>query len=295
MEDLINITISIHPNVLYKCVSMFINQQEHVDYQLSKDDDILRKILLDLIQFLSKNNINNNELLLCLSTKNVNHCFVQFLNLLQKDNHPHYKVILDYLSSLVKNSQYASIYEDADFHEQLVNLLINNYKHDDFDADFDADHVMKDYKSTKNEQNNKYDDKIKMLNLLDDDTFNNILSTLGLDEEGINKAKKIKQDVRDNKPLDFNEILKFVQDYKQNLLQSNNPLIANILNMFGIQDDKKVDKINDKVEKQIDDKKQEQAPPQFDMNNIVNMMAPFLNGMQQNRQQKRTTKIQKRR
>lgn len=300
MEDLVNINISIHPNTLYKCLSLIVDAQKPIDYKLTKEDDMLRKIVLDLILHL-KNNIHEDimhKLLLCLSHKNVYEHFIQFLNLLQNDNQPQYTMILDYLSSLMNASQYASIYEDADFHEQLIQSLLQGDKKND---DFNLDDVMKNFKSTQPVYNNNVDDKIKMLNLLDDDTFNKILSTLGLDEEGICQAKKIKQDVRENKPLDVNEILKFIQDYKENLSKSDNPLIRNILSTFGIEEDKKEEEIkttNQPLQNDIkNDNKNEQ--PSFlngiDMNNIVNMMAPLLNGLQQNRQQKRTTKFQKRR
>lgn len=133
---------------------------------------------------------------------------------------------------------------------------------------------------------------MKMLNLIDESTFNNILTTIGLNEEGMIKAKKIKQDIKENKPLDMTEIMTFVSDYKQQISKSDNPMIGQFLNMFGITEEP--------VSQHGDATASTESPtpptvaPAFDLNQMMNMISPLLSGLQGNRQQKRSTKYKRR-
>ena len=286
MEDLVNITISIQPHILYKCVSMLIDHQNDLDYHCIKDDDKLRELLIQLL-LQSKDVFDQSlqkQFISCLSNNHIQVHFLKLLDLMQTDYPSQYDFVLNCLSTKVNSSQYASISEDVDFHQQLIQLLI--HQNDDY-----INTAMKNYKTVcqdnvkENVKDQIDEQKIKMLNLLDDDTFDKILSTLGLDEQGLIKAKKIKQDVKDNK-FDINEILSFVQDYKQLISQSDNPLIGNILNIFGIQ--KEPVKQDEVVDTNI--KIEPPQAPQFDMSQIMNMVSPLLSGLQQNRQQKRQVK-----
>jgi hypothetical protein len=288
MSENINITIALQSSTLYQCLSILVDkkQQIQVEYQ---NNDILRDTIITLLYTCKQHDLFNvgadgknlsSLLLFCAASNKIQHDFIRLLDLMKQSYHEHYNIVINTLNV-----------KDFETHQQLINRLIN---HDDMSDDYNQEDVLSTLKSSKKvEQKPALDEnKIKMLNLLDDDTFNNVLNTLGLDEAGMIKAKQIKQDIKDNKPINIPDIMEFIEDYKQTISQSDHPLVGNILNMFGITKDNTDDK-QDQQNKE-DDKQAQPAP--FDLNNIMNMVTPFLNGLQnnQNRQQRRSVKTKRR-
>jgi hypothetical protein len=124
------------------------------------------------------------------------HCIIsssiihECVNLLQTTKSSY---IIDYFKCSVNENTYASILEDDDFYMKLINLVIE-------DNDEDIINAIK-YSPVE-------------------DTFESVLSKMGITEEGKVKARKIKSEMVDGKP-DINKIMAFIQEYKQNFDSSN--------------------------------------------------------------------------
>jgi hypothetical protein len=270
MSD-INITITLQPEQLYQCLSVMTGQDVKIKY-----DDQLRDTVVSLLMKCKQHELFNHGadgknlsslLLFCAASPKINHDFMRLLDLMKQSYQQHYQVIIDLLNIKQFNT-----------HEELINIIVN----DDLSDEFDQKEILSTLKKHKESDVPLDENKLKMLNLLDDETFNNILNTLGLDEAGMSKAKQIKQDIKDNKPLNIPDIMKFIEEYKQTISCSDHPLVGQILNMFGITPEST----------NHEEKSDKQAP--FDFNNLMNMVTPILNGLNQNRQQRRQV-VKKRR
>jgi hypothetical protein len=134
---------------------------------------------------------------------------------------------------------------------------------------------------------------LQMVNMIDDDTFDNILNSIGLNDEGKNKARKIKQDIKDGKPLDMNEVLTFTQEYKQNIANANLDL-GNLVKLFtgttaststAPTTSTSTTNTTPSVTPSVSTPSASTGPsteptaPQFDMNSILNMMGPVIANM----------------
>jgi hypothetical protein len=122
-----------------------------------------------------------------ISSSIINEC----VNLLQTTKCDY---IIDYFKCSVNENTYASILEDDDFYMKLINLVIED----------NDEYIINALKSEKPAE----------------DTFESVLSKMGITEEGKVKARKIKSEMVDGKP-DINKIMAFIQEYKQNFDSSN--------------------------------------------------------------------------
>lgn len=286
-ENLIDINIKIHPTILYKCISLFLDKNITEPHnKLNDNDNILRSILMEFLQIPIEENLKI-KILTCIKNENTNDELLKLLEI-SNDNK-----LIKFLGSKINTKKYASIYEDNDFYVKLLNeVILSHNKYIDSDSDessesFDIKSVLDEYNKEKPVLISS--DKLQMLNFIDDDKFDQMLISIGMNEDDIIKAKKIKSDIKNNKPLNMKEIMTFIEGYKNNIASSDNPMINNLLSIFGITetetDNKSDNIINNTVKdnENIDNvtKNTEQQPMNFDMNNIINMMGPLISGLTQ--------------
>lgn len=248
------------------------------------------------------------KLLGCLSN-NAYHEFRQFLDWIEQYEVEHC-IVLAYLSQRVNTGVYASIVEDDDFNQKLVDLLV-------VEEDDDLDDVLRSYHANKNNDSDSDDsfnickdkvstdflnqskansevmpelnetvtideisnaDKAKsMMDNMDEDKFESILSSLGLDEVGMTKARKIKADVQSGKQLNMMEVMAFAQEYKSNIDAANLD-IGKLMGLIFSQP-------NTTTSNNTNNNTSEALP--FDMSGIMNMLGPILNNLGQQKKGKR--------
>lgn len=289
-EKLIDINIKIHPTILYKCISLFLDKNMNEPRaKLNDNDNILRGILMEFLQTPIEENLKI-KILTCIKNENTNDELLKLLEL-SNDNK-----LIQFLGAKINTKKYASIYEDNDFYVKLLNeVIISHNKCINSDSDessesFDIESILDEYNKEKPVLISSAN--LQMLNFIDDNKFDQMLISIGMNEDDIIKAKKIKSDIKNNKPLNMKEIMTFIEGYKNNIASSDNPMIKNLLSIFGITEtetetvtdnkDNNTSKNNENIDN-IDNvtKNTEQQPMNFDMNNIINMMGPLISGLTQ--------------
>ena len=302
------ITITIPSSIVNQNLPMLIErlcQLTNINV-VYKDNDKLKDIVARLYVHCQRETMDNQvnkKLLNCLS----NHVYKDFNDFLDWVEHyeaEHY-IILEYLSQKVNAGIYASIVEDDDFNKKLVDLLI---AHDD-----DLDDVLRSYHANKNQGSSDSDEKIhlykgkvstdflnqakannetmpnlndiiednnmdkakKLADGMDDEKFESILLSLGLDEVGMNKARKIKADVQSGKQLNMMEIMAFAQEYKSNIDAANLD-IGKLMALIFSPTDNTTNTTNTTTPNTGTN-----STPPFDINSIMNMMSPLINSFSQ--------------
>lgn len=285
------ITITIPSSIVNQNLPMLIErlcQLTNINV-VYKDNDKLKDIVARLYVHCQRETMDNQvnkKLLNCLS----NHVYKDFNDFLDWVEHyeaEHY-IILEYLSQKVNAGIYASIVEDDDFNKKLVDLLI---AHDD-----DLDDVLRSYHANKNQgssdsdekkannepmpnlndiEDNNMDKAKKLADGMDDEKFESILLSLGLDEVGMNKARKIKADVQSGKQLNMMEIMAFAQEYKSNIDAANLD-IGKLMALIFSPTDNATNTTNTTTPNTGTN-----STPPFDINSIMNMMSPLINSFSQ--------------
>lgn len=110
-------------------------------------------------------------------------------------------VVHDYFKSKVNDKTYASIIEDDDFYNQLIDLILDDEIEQMDQAE--VDEVLNVYKKKPV-----------------DDMLEQLLIKMDIDEEGRKKAREIKNDMTDGKP-DMNKVMNFIAEYKSKFDASN--------------------------------------------------------------------------
>ena len=228
-----SITITIPSSIVNEHLPLLIEKLCHmnvnVNYDKSKNDTI-KDIVAHLYVDCQLSKEVSTKLLTCLSN-NSYQAFIKFLSWVEQYEDSHC-IILEYLSQRVDAGTYASIVEDDDFNQQLVDALLN--------IDDDIQDILRSYNNAKhhttpslspssspvdtprkNDASNTVGEKVnvdesnmeKAKNIasnMDNEKFESILQSLGLDEAGLTKARKIKADVESGQQLNMVEIMSFI-------------------------------------------------------------------------------------
>ena len=110
---------------------------------------------------------------------------------------------------------------------------------------------------------------------MDNEKFESILQSLGLDEAGLTKARKIKADVESGQPLNMAEIMSFAQEYKSNIDAANLD-IPKLMSLIFSPTTDNANNTNTASTSDTPNNTGTNGTPSFDMNSIMNMMAPLL-------------------
>lgn len=280
MSDAITITIpsSIVNEHLPLLIEKLCDMSVHVVNDNHTKNDIIKDIVAHLYVDCQLTNTEvNKKLLACLSNNAYVH-FIQFLNFVEQYETEHC-VILEYLSQQIDAGIYASMVEDDNFNQQLVDALVEKD-----DKLGDLGNVLRSYNSAKHytppTNTNKAEEakvdnteKPNMANM-DNEKFESILQSLGLDEAGLTKARKIKADVESGQPLNMPEMMSFAQEYKSNIDAAN----LDIPKLMSLIFSPTTDNANTNTTSTSDtpNSTATNSTPPFDMNSIMNMMAPLI-------------------
>lgn len=212
----------------------------NVVVEYSDKEEKLKLFLIALYLHVHKHKVDKlicNELWLCINSNDIIHHCIKFLQSVDC------KVVSQYIINKISENVYASILEEDDFYNKLINLIIE----DDVEKlkPDEMDDIVNTYKSAPS-----------LMDLVSDDTFETLLSKIGINEEGKIKARNIKAEMKDGKP-DMNKVMAFISEYKQNFDSSNIDLNTIYKTFSGLGDETK----------------SPQLP--FDLNNIMNMMNSF--------------------
>lgn len=324
-NDSITITITVPPQILYNCIQLLNNQkQEEIDtndtIHENSDNDHLKVILHNLLVYCresGKFNTDNGRMILdrlshlSLFTANKYNGYIEFLSFVDKQDYVYQEIIFGYMKRKINNSVYNSYIEDGEeglFN--IVNLLIDAHKKETEDT-VDVSDILKDYNDSK-EIPNEIDETNKtkvfpeidnsyltMIKNMDDDTFNNILDKTGMIEESRQKAHKIRNDIKEGKNVDLQEVYTFTQHFKNNILNSNINFNELLTLFTPVKPEAK------KEAKTSTPKKEEPKPAEtqaFDFNSLLNTFGPMVNNIVNqagnngnNRNARRAKNFQKRR
>ncbi len=278
-----SVTITIPSSIVNQHLPLLIEKLCQIPNVKIVDDvneikikDIITHLYVDLSGDFSKE--VRNKLLGCLSTNSYHH-FISFLNWVEDYENEHC-MILEYLSQKVNPGIYSSIVEDDDFNKKLVDLLVADEKDDDIDD------VLKSYRhaqanhspilSTESSPNESpREEKANNLpvengSLTPEEKFESILLSLGLDEAGMTKARKIKADVQGGQSLNMMEIMAFTQEYKTNIEAANLDLPKLMSLVFSTPTNSNPDKSGSTPE----------TPSMpFDLGSIMNTLGPMLSSL----------------
>lgn len=236
MSVTVNATFTLSPENFKNLMPM-----NNVVVEYSDKEEKLKLFLISLYLHINKHKVDKlicNQLWLCINSSNIIHDCIKFLQSVDC------KVVSQYIINKISENVYASILEDDDFYNKLINLIVE----DDIEKlkPDEMDDIVNTYKSAPS-----------LMDFVSDDTFETLLSKMGINEEGKVKARNIKAEMKDGKP-DMNKVMAFINEYKQNLDSSNIDLNTIYKTFSGIGSD---------------DAKSPQLP--FDLNNIMNMMNSF--------------------
>lgn len=311
MSDSVTITINVPSQIIYNCIKLLSKEHEKpkeqkqvivCDKEEKTNDDYLKDILDNLLHHCrqsGKFNTDDGRIIIDLLSSitilsaNTYNNYIDFLSSLDKYDYVYQEVIFSYMKKKINNSAYNSYIEDGEEGlSNIVNLLIDAYKKDN---DEEINDILKEYHDSKEvkEVNDEVKDEVKedfkidssylaMLKNMDDNTFNNILDKMGMIEESRQKAYKIRNDVREGNALDMHEIYTFVQEFKQNIGDSNIDF-SSLLTMFSPKKEEKKEEKKEVSDNKNEVKKEEKPAENtfggFDLNNIINTLGPMLNNM----------------
>lgn len=277
---------------------------------IDEKNDKIKDIVARLYVHCQTESINmnvNKKLLGCLSS-NAYEAFCEFLDWIEEYETEHC-IVLEFLSHRVNHGVYASIVEDDDFNQKLVDLLLTP-------EDDDLEDVLRSYNANKNTtfyktaeasreflnqgkanmdepmpslngekvnldtiiaeaEANPNMDKARKLANMDDDKFESILLSLGLDDVGMTKARKIKSDVQSGKQLNMMEIMAFAQEYKTNIDAANLDIGKLMGLLFSNPSESETVKDGPMAPVKDGSNTPEPAMP-FDLNGLMNMVGPML-------------------
>ena len=235
-----------------------------------KMKDVVAHLYVQLLSNLSKE--VSQKLLHCLSNNTYDH-FIKFLDWVE-DYESDHCIILEYLSQKINPGIYSSIVEDDDFNQKLVDLLINNDEKDD-----DIDDVLKSYYGSMAENpilSSESREKVDKVKNFGEEKFESILSSLGLDEAGMTKARKIKADAESGQPLNMAEIMAFSQEYKSNIDAANLDIPKLMSLVFASPSPTANSTANS-----TSNTTEPTSPLPFDLGSIMNALGPMLSNLTQ--------------
>lgn len=219
----------------------------------SEREEILHVYLIRLYLHCHKNRVEKSvlrNLWQCINSPELESNAISFF---QSVNH---QVIVDFLKS--KNEKvFASIIEDDDFYTKLIDYIVDtnvintNIEEDEMEHvdQKEVDDVINSYKSSSS---------LNVLELLNDDKFDEFLVKMGINEEGRKDARTIKEEMKETGKPDMNKVMAFIQKYKQNFDSSN----IDLNTLYGMMTGAAVN--NDII------KEKPQLP--FDLNNMMSMI-----------------------
>lgn len=223
-----------------------IQQPIIIDY--TEREETLHLYLIRLYLHCHKNQVEKSilkELWQCINSLQLIPSTISFF---QSVNN---QVIVDFLKS--KNEKvFASIIEDDDFYTKLIDYIVNttviaiSNEEDEMEHgdQKEVDDVINSYKSSS----------LGVLDMLNDDKFDEFLVKMGINEEGRKDARAIKEEMKESGKPDMNKVMAFIQKYKQNFDSSNIDLNTLYSMMTGA----------------ADVKEKPQLP--FDLNNMMSMI-----------------------
>jgi hypothetical protein len=212
--------------------------QETVEVTLSDKEEKLKLFLITLyLQCHKSDKSSCKQLWQCINSHSIINDFMGFLQQTSSET------IINFIKAKVSDKVYASILEDDDFYVRLIDLIVEEEEIEQMDQK-ELDDVINTYKSSN-----------PMLDLLDDEKFDQYLSKMGINEEGREKAKGIKQEMIQTGKPDMAKVMSFISEYKQNFDASNVDLNTLYSMMMG-----------------SDNKTEEKPQLPFDLNNMMSMI-----------------------
>ena len=299
MSEGITIQINIPNSVVSSHLSSILDHLSQYSCVQINEESEIKEVMIDLYSHCKSLSLFQNsdgktilsKLLKGLNHHSYNH-FVQFLDWVESFELQHHQILI-YLAEKVNTERYKEIVEEDDFNKRLVALLLE----EDY---LPVNDVLKSYHEHVHEQNEKKEEKkdknekrevnevIKDINNLSpesakeyaagltDEKFDAILSSLGLDDAGMVKARKIKQDIKEGKPINFAEIMSFTQEYKETIDASKID-VSKLMSLFMPATEGTSD------------------TPNFDFSSILNAIGPMISNMSQPQKGKRQKHMRQRR
>lgn len=302
-NDVVNITIAVPANVLYNALKIMLDHYNPISVE-KPEDDTLRAFIPQLLNYCKTHEDfdtqEGNTLLgllhVCIGSKNIYNDFIDYLKTVRKYEYCYRLAIFGYIKNIIQDPVYDTYIEDDDDDTlyNIVNLLISKQnikegvKYEEIksevksenieseEKDDDIDGIVQDYNAEKKKVPFT-ESQLNMLNMVNDDMFENILIKMGMNDESKKKAYKIRRDVREGNPLNMEEIYTFTQEYKQFLPESGFDLPA-LMEMF--KPAKKEVKPDTKQE--VKQEVKQEAPSLLagiDMNSIINNLGPMMSNL----------------
>lgn len=247
---------SITVTIPYEDFKHLIPSITNVVYTNTDKEEKLKLFLISLYLHVHKCKIDKNicnQLWECINSNTIIDDCILFLQSTTSD------VIADYFKSKVNENVYASIIEDDDFYIKLINIIAADEENDHINP-HEIDDIVNTYKSSSSQQPSLAD-------LVTDETFETLLSKMGINEEGKIQARAIKAEMKDGKAPDMNKVMAFVQKYKQNFDSSNIDLNTIYKMMTGMSSANDGSTVKDA---EPSNEAKTQLP--FDLNNVMNMV-----------------------
>jgi hypothetical protein len=305
-NDVVNITIAVPANVLYNALKIILDHYTpstivEKSEEQKPEDETLRAFISELLNFCKTHeDFGTKEgqrlitlLHLCTDSKQMYNDFIYFLKTVRKYEYCYRLAIFGYIKNIIQDPAYDTYIEDDDDDTlyNIVNLLISKLNrgeviYDDIKGDIknnevkseekddDIDGIVQDYNAEKKKVPFN-ESQLNMLNMVNDDMFENILIKMGMNEESKKKAYKIRRDVREGNPLNMEEIYSFTQEYKQFLPESGFDLPA-LMEMFKPAKTEVKSDTKQPVKQEV----KQEAPgllAGIDMNSIINNLGPMIN------------------
>jgi hypothetical protein len=244
-----SITLNATFNLPVELLQQLLPHINHQSIEIIHDDkeEKLKLFLIGLYLHCHKSDKSScAQLWQCVNSHSIISDFLTFLQ--QTSN----ETIINFIKTKVSDKVYASIIEDDDFYVKLIDLLVEEEEIEQMDQK-ELDDVINTYKSSN-----------PMLDLLDDEKFDQYLSKMGINEEGRQKAKEIKQEMIQTGKPDMTKVMSFISEYKQNFDASNvdlNTLYSMMTGATGVQG-----------ATGNDSKTEEKPQLPFDLNNMMSMI-----------------------
>lgn len=248
---------SITVTIPYEDFKHLIPSITNVVYTNTDKEEKLKLFLISLYLHIHKCKIDKNicnQLWACINSNAIIEDCITFLQSTNSD------VIGNYFKSKVSENVYASIIEDDDFYIKLINIIVD--EEIGHINPHEIDDIVNTYKSSSSNSSSP-----SLADLVTDETFETLLSKMGINEEGKIQARAIKAEMKDGKAPDMNKVMAFVQKYKQNFDSSNIDLNTIYKMMTGMSS------ANDSsVVKDTEPSNEVKPQLPFDLNNVMNMV-----------------------
>ncbi|HSW76411.1 MAG TPA: hypothetical protein VLG50_05175 [Candidatus Saccharimonadales bacterium] len=159
--------------------------------------------------------------------------------------------------------------------DQLKQIVLNHLKPDINQNEIDdIVHICKtsdDCKQTSDDQSST----LNVIKNLDDEKFHQILEGIGFTNEDMLKAKQLRDDLKNGKELNMNQVTQLIQHYKNNN-QFDFAKVSELISLFQSSTTTTTTSTSP-------------AAPSFDLNQISNLLSPMLQNLNlnNNRQKRR--------